>query len=173
LATVLAAVLYLQFGGMRSAAGRTAPMPAAQADADRSPSADADKQEQESETDTHAARRPVAGAAWKPPDLASVIAYDPFALPARFPQPSLRGSKPATTSENVKHDTDVANRALEQMQQQLDQMRQMGVQVILNGQDQYVALIGDQTIRVGDEINGFTVTEITPAGVRVERKIDK
>jgi hypothetical protein len=31
-------------------------------------------------------------------------------------------------------------------------------------------MIGDRTVHVGDEINGFTVTEIDPkTGVRVER----
>ena len=34
-----------------------------------------------------------------------------------------------------------------------------------------MAMIGDRMLHVGDEINGFTVTEIDPKGVRVERKV--
>ena len=33
-----------------------------------------------------------------------------------------------------------------------------------------MAMIGDRMVHVGDEINGFTVTEIDPQGVHVERK---
>ena len=66
---------------------------------------------------------------------------------------------------------DATARAVEQLNKRLEELRQQGVQVILKEQDQYVALIGDQTVHVGDEIDGLTVTEITPSGVRVERKI--
>ena len=53
---------------------------------------------------------------------------------------------------------------------QLEELKQRGVHVIVSKNDQYVAMIGDRMIHVGDEINGFTVTAIDPEGVRVERK---
>jgi hypothetical protein len=61
--------------------------------------------------------------------------------------------------------------ALEQLRNQLDELKQRGVHVIISKQDQYVAWIGDRMVHVGDDINGFTVTEIDPkGGVRVEMK---
>jgi hypothetical protein len=42
---------------------------------------------------------------------------------------------------------------------------------VVRERDQYVAMVGDRTLHVGDEIKGFIVTEIDPQeGVRVERK---
>jgi hypothetical protein len=174
LAVVLVAVLYAQFGGRGSAAERTAgkSTPGRQATDERVSAADTDKQARGAETDNEAVRVPVDRSAWNPPDLATVVAYDPFALPSRFPQPRLEESKPASESDAAKRAVDGAQ-ALEQVQKQLDDMRQLGVKVILEQHGQYVALIGNQTIRVGDEVNGFTVTEITPTGVRVERKIEE
>ena len=57
------------------------------------------------------------------------------------------------------------------LQTELEELRQRGVSVIVKQHDEYVAMIGDRTIHVGDEINGFTVTAIEPDGVRVERKV--
>jgi hypothetical protein len=61
--------------------------------------------------------------------------------------------------------------AIERLQTELKALQERGVHVIIRGRDQYVAMIGDRTLHVGDEINGFTVTAIEPDGVRVERKL--
>jgi hypothetical protein len=62
--------------------------------------------------------------------------------------------------------------AIEQLRMELETLQQRGVQVILRHRDQYVAMIGDRTVHVGEEIDyGFVVTAIEPDGVRVERKI--
>ncbi len=61
--------------------------------------------------------------------------------------------------------------AVAQLQMQLRELEQRGVQVIVRERDQYAAMIGDRVVHVGDEIDGFTVTVIDPtSGVRVERK---
>lgn len=177
LAVVLVAVLYIQFGGSDSAADARArkPRPARPAGAGRAAAVNADDKKPRAETKEDAARRPVDDAAWKLPDLTTVIAHDPFALPSRFPQARPQDSTLVANAEakTAKQDADTAARTLEQMNQRLEEMRQLGVKVILKQKDHYVALVGDQTIHVGDEINGFTVTEITPSGVRVERKIEE
>jgi hypothetical protein len=114
-------------------------------------------------------------ARWETPELSEVIAYDPFAVPAAFPQslravldPTLaaQGGDSAAAAFNAK----LLAEAVEQMQLQLEELQQRGVHVIVNLRDQYVAMIGDRTVHVGDEINGFVVTAIDPDGVRVERK---
>jgi vacuolar-type H+-ATPase subunit F/Vma7 len=49
-----------------------------------------------------------------------------------------------------------------QLQAALTSLKQQGVQVIVKREDQYIAIIGDQEVRVGDEYQGFTVVAIDP-----------
>jgi hypothetical protein len=112
--------------------------------------------------------------AWKTADLATIVKYDPFALPPTFPRPALAADLLAE-GEAV----DEAERASQladtvaQLHTELEELRQRGVRVIVRERDAYVALIGDRTIRVGDKINRFTVTAIEPDGVRVERQVQE
>lgn len=104
------------------------------------------------------------------PSLASVIAYDPFAVPSRFPQPAPEVPDVVAGTEETATDEQLTSRVAE-LQMQLETLRQRGVQVIIREGDGYAAMIGDRTVHVGDEINGFTVTAIEPNGVRVERNV--
>jgi hypothetical protein len=112
---------------------------------------------------------------WKSPDLSVVLAYDPFALPSEFPRSSQASgaSHPAQATEASVADADQMAEAIESLRLELEQLQQRGVHVILRGRDEYVAMIGDRTIHVGDEISGFTVTAIEADHVRVERKVQK
>jgi hypothetical protein len=116
---------------------------------------------------------------WKSPELSMVLAYDPFALPAGFPQPPQRAAASSSAQEAavIAEDADLAAEqladAIESLRMELEQLQQRGVHVIVRGRDQYVAMIGDRTIHVGDEISGFTVTAIEADHVRVERKVQK
>ena len=56
---------------------------------------------------------------------------------------------------------------------ELAALQARGVNVIVRGRNEYVAMIGDRTLHVGDEFEGFTITAIEPDGVRVERKIQE
>jgi hypothetical protein len=176
LAVVLVAVLYVQYGrygggssndsteSLNARAPTSRAVPAAQP-------VSSDKQI-DGDNETQAALLEFDQTKWKPPELSKVIAYDPFALPAGFPQPrtaSLNATEDddATAEEKSKQLAD----ALADLRMQLDELKERGVHVIVGQKDQYVAMIGDRMIHVGDEINGFTVTEIDPKdGVRVERK---
>jgi hypothetical protein len=115
---------------------------------------------------------------WKAPDLATIVQYDPFALPLAFPQPVQVRNAQGLTSEGIVA-ADAATRASQladavaKLHTELESLRQRGVSVIVKQHDQYVAMIGDRTIHVGDEINGFTVTAIEPDGVRVEKKVQE
>jgi hypothetical protein len=115
---------------------------------------------------------------WKPPELATVVAYDPFALPRAFPQPPTISGDGELTVEggevSAEAGADAAARladAIEALQMKLTALQERGVNVIVRGRNEYVAMIGDRTLHVGDEIDGFTITAIEPDGVRVERKI--
>jgi hypothetical protein len=111
---------------------------------------------------------------WKSSTLAEVIAYDPFALPGAFPQPpKFVGPDGADTGQALTAEEQAQQivDALAELRMQLEELKQRGVHVILGKDGQYVATIGDQRIQVGDDINGFTVTEIDPkSGVHVEWK---
>lgn len=116
----------------------------------------------------------VSESRWKSPPLDEVVGYDPFALPAAFPKaaipdPTLPNANLVATAaaEDQKKLID----AVAKLQMQLEQIKQRGVQVIVKERDQYVAMVGDQTVRVGDEVgNGFMVTRIDQSGVHIERK---
>jgi hypothetical protein len=113
---------------------------------------------------------------WEAPDVETIVGYDPFALPPSFPQSARVAGAQGLTSEGIIA-TDAATRASQladavaRLQTELDSLRQRGVSVIVRERDKYVAMIGDRTVHVGDEINGFTVTAIEPDGVRVEKKV--
>jgi hypothetical protein len=115
---------------------------------------------------------------WKAPDVATIIEHDPFALPPAFPQPARTVNGQILTSDGIvaadaaTRATDLAD-AVAKLQTELDSLRSRGVSVIVREHDEYVAMIGDRTIRVGDEINGFRVTAIEPDGVRVESKVQE
>ena len=111
---------------------------------------------------------------WKSPPLGSVIGYDPFALPEAFPRRATLGSQsPDGNVASSGSESGQLTETIEQLQMELETLQQRGVHVIVRGRDQYVAIIGDRMLNVGDEINGFTITSIDPDGVRVEGKVNQ
>jgi hypothetical protein len=175
LAIALVGVLYVQYGpdsgdakALDQAATRGTARTPARSTSTKPAATDAD-----TASDTQGALLEFDQAKWKSPKLSKVIAYDPFALPPGFPQPAsfvnsdAADETAATAQEKSKQLAD----ALAELRTQLDELRERGVHVIVGQKDQYVAMIGDRRLHVGDQINGFTVTEIDPKeGVRVEWK---
>jgi hypothetical protein len=178
LAVVLVGVLYLQFGG----SGGATPEPKGYVPrrtpavnvANASPATTTDKITNAQNSSTPAIAAVVDAARWKSPDLANVVDYDPFALPATFPKPkavetagpNAEGLVAAAAADDEKK----KDEARAQLQSELQALKESGVQVIVREGDQYVAMIGDRTLRVGEDIGGFTVTGIDPGGVVVEKK---
>jgi hypothetical protein len=173
LAVVLAGVLYLQFG--RTGAAK----PAATAASRVRPKTAAGKPAASRATNNEPAKLQTVRrkngnlSRWQPPDLATVVQYDPFALPAAFPQPSstaaseaIAQSDAASAEELAKEQAALAE-TKKQMQSELDALRHQGVVVLVKGRNEFVAVIGDQEIRVGDEINGFRVVSIDSDGVQL------
>jgi len=176
LAVMLVAVLYLQYGrsGEPSAAAsramRTRPRPTSK----RSPGTMVKKNQSDSGL-PKAVAAAVDEARWKSPKIEDVVDYDPFALPAAFPKPRAmeptNGSSQQLAAAAAADNAKKLAEAVAQLEMQLQELKQRGVQVIVRERDQYAAMIGDRLVHVGDEINGFTVTSIDPgSGVRVERK---
>jgi hypothetical protein len=178
LTIVLAGVIYVQYGrrgdeGVLTPTNTAAYRPPARRAAP--PTASESALQAESELNIQSALLDFDQTRWKSPELSTVIAYDPFALPAAFPQPPQAGGDPRLAAGPLSEAAAALRAklladAIERLQMQLEELKQRGVHVIVNQNDHYVAMIGDRMIHVGDEINGFTVTEIDPKGVRVERK---
>lgn len=84
--------------------------------------------------------------------LSDAAAYDPFALPAW-----------AIEAEQLVGGTSVqpASGGTSSLQQRFDSLKATGVGMVLVSGDGQAAQIGDRTVRVGDEIDGFRVIEIT------------
>jgi hypothetical protein len=116
---------------------------------------------------------------WKSPKLATLVAYDPFALPPSFPQPpkAMAGGKAngadGLIAAAAADDAKKMAEAVVKQRMELEELRQRGVHVILfdHKLHQYVAVIGERTLHTGDKINEFTVTAIDPDdGVHIEKK---
>lgn len=179
LAVVLLAVLYLQFGRSSSAsgaaanAGRRRPVVAATSAAKPA----TDKKDSPAAT-TQQAVVIVDPTRWKSPDPIQVVKYDPFALPDAFPRPALaemteaggKGSAAAAAAAAEENERKLA--AIQNQWLEWEDLKRSPVHVIMKGSDQYVAMVGDRTIHVGDEISGYTVTSIDSSGVHVVRKAD-
>jgi len=80
-------------------------------------------------------------------------AYDPFAAPAWSPA----AVSLAAGSGEGGSDADAENR--------FEAIRSRGVAMILVSPEGKAAQLGDRTVRVGDQIDGFEVIDITPTGV--------
>jgi hypothetical protein len=171
LAVVLLGVLYLQFGGSEAEAPTTKPA--------RKPRQAATASETAQSTSAAPKQAATSGladiSAWHTPALEKVVEYDPFALPAAFPQPKSSAAalelSNSSASALAKFDEEARAKLQKQVESELGTMRKQGVQVILTRGDQFVAMIGGKTYHVGDEIGGFTITAIDASGVHVERAV--
>jgi hypothetical protein len=120
---------------------------------------------------------PINRPQWKVPELAQVVRYDPFALPAAFPQPAGAAGSAVISPDGVvmaaetAMDEESRTLAVTEIQAKLAELKQRGVRVIIDGR-RAAAMVGDRTIHVGDEIEGFTVKAIEADGVVVERKLE-
>jgi hypothetical protein len=179
LGVVLVSVLYVQFG-RGSADNRSEPSayvsrraPAVEGVASSGAAENANVAAPAAASTSVAMVTVVDASRWKSPKLEDVVDYDPFALPDSFPK---RQAAEATANIEdlaaaaAREDSRKLAEAIQQLKSDLQQLQQVGVQVIVRQGDQFVAMIGDRTVHVGEEIKGFTVTKIDAEGVVVERK---
>ncbi len=177
LALVFAVVLYIQLGGSSAKPPAAAARSTAASESNDVPSKSSAKHDSSAAATGAARRKTVIRGDWQSPSMATVVEYDPFALPASFPQPPA----PETTGVLAKNEANSRAEALaqraalaaerEQTQSQLVGLRQQGVRVIIKRNDQYVAIVGDQEVHVGDQLNGFTVTAIDADSVHVAKDL--
>jgi hypothetical protein len=182
LAAVLVGVMYVQFGGSgdgemadQAASAQTARQSQRPRTARTSETQEGAKSNDQKDEWLLAS---VERRQWKTPALADVVRYDPFALPAAFPQPAVAGASGPTTSEGgvvvADGNTEEVQRAeaIAEIQAKLQELQQRGVRVIIQGRRQ-AAVIGDRTVHIGDDVDGFTVKAIKADGVVVERTLEQ
>jgi hypothetical protein len=114
-------------------------------------------------------------ASWHSPELTPIVAYDPFALPAAFPQPTKVDEQGGLAQSEAAVDPSVQQAELEaertKSESELAGLREQGVAVVIKKKKEWYAIVGDQEIHVGDQINGFTVIAIDAGGVRVAKDL--
>ena len=177
LTVALGGVLYLQFGGSDAATPESTAQSPVTAEPGTVQSTQAETSGVSGTPASNAPKKSLALDNWQTPNVASVVQYDPFAVPAAFPQP-LQAALDGTlipSEESIVQDASAARAALEaerqHMQSELDGLRREGVRVIIKREDEYVAIVGDRELHVGDEFNGFTVIAIDANGVRVAKDL--
>jgi hypothetical protein len=115
-------------------------------------------------------------ASWNSPEFTPVVDFDPFALPASFPQPQHADEQVALAQDATQAEEASAQQAALEAERtksegELQGLKQQGVAVIIKKKKQYVAIVGEQEIHVGDEINGFKVISIDADGVKVAKDL--
>jgi hypothetical protein len=175
LAIVLIGVLLVQFGAFGGGAPRTAsstkpkpaakpapssevsePAPKGSAAAATTRAGSATKKSPMASTPaSRVAARPVRP--WAPPKVEEIARYDPFDVPP--PMVMLFGSN-STGRSPAAGGTSSADRD-RTLHETLAALRDRGVTMILTDAEGPLAVVGDRTVRIGDRVGGFVVTDIS------------
>lgn len=109
---------------------------------------------------------------WPEYKLAEVVGYNPFTLPDAFPRPrkviTKEGGPLVASSMSDEELTAERQAAAETRATAITAIRDKGVQVILQNEKEYVAIIDGRELRVNDDLNGFTVVHIGNDGITLE-----
>jgi hypothetical protein len=179
LAVVLVGVLYHQLVGFSSKPPSVAAEPTAAPESSAVQTKSNDAHGPSNKANGFARTNTTIRGQWQSPSVATVVAYDPFALPASFPRALAQDDAGtlARSEASTREDASARRAALaaerEQTQSQLIGLRQQGVRVIIKRNDQYVAIVGDQEVHVGDQLDGFTVIAIDADNVYVAKDLSR
>jgi hypothetical protein len=202
LAVVLLGVLYSKYGGTKDggtanhAARPTAPPPAPSKPLIPAPIT-VETLSAPAATVNEPRKKTGATENWQSPELAAVVEYDPFRLQASLQQAdkdwelaqaaAQQAKLVAERAKQLKEATLAKMAALEQAEQdrlaaieverkasesELQGLQKQGVGVIIKKKKEFVAMVGDQEVRVGDQINGFTVVAIDANGVQLVKELN-
>jgi len=99
--------------------------------------------------------------------LEEAIQHDPFALVPALAQSA--PAKPPELSKTSPHHGRPDDRS-QRINQTVAALRNKGVQMVLLGGSEKLAIVGDRPIRVGDVLDGLRVISITPRGITVSEQ---
>lgn len=99
---------------------------------------------------------------WPDLSLETVVAFDPFAAP-----PWLNDARAAAQAgpADERFLSEAARRA--QKEAVLKKLQEQGTTIVVISSDDKRATIGKQTVRVGDHLEGFVITDITKQGIEL------
>ncbi len=94
---------------------------------------------------------------WPDLSLETIVAFDPFATPPWLSSATTAGP---TDDSQLSEASRQAQKA-----EALKQLQEQGTTIVVIASDGKRATIGEQTVRIGDHIEGFVITDITKQGV--------
>lgn len=100
---------------------------------------------------------------WPEPSLETVLAHDPFALPPGLEPPTPDSTQPRPSGERA--DGGEAPELQQKWERALATVRELGIHMVLVGEQEQVALVGEQAVRVGEVLEGFRVVAIDADGL--------
>ena len=109
---------------------------------------------------------------WPSVDLGDCIAYDPFASPEDLNSKEHEQANLHDTEEAHRRELELARKRAVQAQA-LSDLKEAGVRAVIQGPGQNVAILGADTIRVGEEIHGHRVVAIDSHGIVLEPITDQ
>ena len=106
---------------------------------------------------------------WPIQKRADVLEFDPFAVSEAFCSRKESAAK-ALKDEAAAAQREKRRKRQAEQDQMLAKLRQEGVQAVIGtSSGSHAAVVGSQTVRVGDVLGGFRVIAIEPTGVVLER----
>jgi len=100
---------------------------------------------------------------WPDLPLETIVAADPFATPPWLKQARTDTQVGPTDNQLATEEARRAQKA--QKAQALKKLQEQGITIVVIAADDKRATIGKQTVRIGDHIEGFVITDITKQGV--------
>lgn len=100
---------------------------------------------------------------WPEIPLETVLAHDPFELPPAMAPPTPIPSPNHRSDERAERRESPAR--VEKRERALATVRDLGIRMVLVDQEERVALVGEQAVRVGEVLEGFRVVAIDADGI--------
>lgn len=156
LGVVFVVVLFVQFGG-DEATDTTAEKPRRRGVAQRAP------ESAESTSGASKASQESPAKAWPQIPLEEIIRHDPFAPPASLID---EDDDPETPTPLAEQPTQPPTQPFaDDRAERLARLRVLSAEAVLMGEEGNRAIVGSRLVRVGDTLEGFTITAIGPDGV--------
>jgi hypothetical protein len=102
--------------------------------------------------------------------LEEAIQHDPFAL---APALAKLAAAQSAASSKTRAPHGQADERSQRIKQAVTALRNKGVQMVVLGKGEKLAILGDRPIRVGDVVEGLQVIAITPRGITLSEQRDR
>jgi len=111
-------------------------------------------------TSTNSKEQPLQKPTWPKLSLKTIVAFDPFAPPTWLTQ--ARTAEQSGDPEGLYLSETSRQKRKDEV---LEKLREQGTTIVVISAEEKRATIGEQSVRIGDRIEGFLITDITKQGV--------